>query len=86
MSTLWPCRLDYEPHLLLYQFQLLGFQQLLWDTLWACLCAKTEVPELLAKFRCILVKEAGELDLEDFDIGLCHLLAGGTQRRNRIVE
>ena len=70
MST--PCliKLICAPYLLLNQLQLLCFEQLLRDTLWACLCAEAEIPELLAELRSILIKKAGKLDLKDFDIRL----------------
>lgn len=70
VSALLMYRTIRNPYLLLHQFQFLRLQKLLWYTLWACLCAEAEIPQLLAKFGCIFVKEAGKLNLKDFDLGL----------------
>lgn len=56
--------------LLLYELELFGLEQLLWNALWAGLGTQTEVPELLAEGGSVLVEEAGQLDLERLDIGL----------------
>ena len=73
MSAICSCGRICEAYLLLHQFELLCFQQLLWYTLWASLRAKTEVPEFLAELWCVFIEEAGKLDLKDFDFGLYNL-------------
>ena len=45
------------------------------------MCAEAEIPQLLTKFRCILVKEAGKLNLKDFDLGLVNFVS---TRRSRL--
>ena len=47
------------------------------------MCAEAEIPQFLAKFGCIFVKEAGKLNLKDFDLGLVTFVS---TRRSRLEE
>lgn len=67
-------------YLLLYKLQLLGLEQLLGNALRARLGTQTQVPQLLAERRCVLVEEAGQLYLKRLDVGLdTNKLAGAKE-------
>ena len=54
----------------LYELKLFGFEQLLRYSLWVGLSAQAKSPQVLAECCRVLVEEAGELNLENFDAGL----------------
>lgn len=60
----------YRCNLLLDQFQLLRFQELLWDSLRVALGTEAQRPQLLAELCSILIEEASKLNLQDFDLWL----------------
>lgn len=62
--------LSSDTYLLLLQFQLLCFEQLLGHTRLTVLRANHEIPKLFAERGAILVEESFELDLDFLDLGL----------------
>lgn len=62
-------------NLLFDQLGLLGLEKLFRDALRAYLRAEEKLPELLAERRRLLLKEARQLDLERFYVGLQERLA-----------
>ena len=69
ISYLKPLPLEHT-YLFLYQFQLLGLQQLLRHPLRVGLSAQAEIPQLFAELRSVFVQKAGQSDLHLFDVGL----------------
>ena len=50
------------------------------------MCTEAEIPQFLAEFGCIFVKEAGKLNLKDFDLGLVTFVSTRRSRMEKAGE